>query len=70
LSLPDNWTPKQAWAVVEILDIISSHLWDIYEDKFLDHLLHKQRNSSDDNIKQQTKNSPKYNKKNEKDLQF
>ena len=31
MFLPDNWTPEQALAVVELLDALSEHIAGLYE---------------------------------------
>lgn len=30
LSLPDSWTPDQALAAVELLDLLRERIWSIY----------------------------------------
>ncbi len=47
-TLPTGWTAEQAWAIIEILDIISSDIWDIYEDRLLDHVRRKRQKTYDE----------------------
>jgi hypothetical protein len=47
-TLPTGWTAEQAWAIIEILDIISADIWDIYEDKLIDHVRRKRQETYDE----------------------
>ena len=33
--LPDNWSPEQAWALLEFIYQLEELVWDAYEDKLL-----------------------------------
>jgi hypothetical protein len=30
LQLPDHWTPTEALAAFELIDLLRDHLWDVY----------------------------------------
>ena len=69
-TLPTGWTAQQAWAIVELLDIISSDIWDIYEDKLLDHVRRKRQRTYDKNGKPDPESSYEYDPNGNTDLPF
>ena len=48
-TLPTSWTAEQAWTIIELLDIISADIWDIYEEKLIDHVRRKRQKTYDEN---------------------
>jgi hypothetical protein len=37
LRLPDDWSPAQASAALELLDLLRDHLWSLYGSRIQDH---------------------------------
>jgi hypothetical protein len=68
--LPTGWTAQQAWAIVELLDIICADIWDIYEDKLIDHVRRKRQKTCDENGKTGPESSYDYDQNDNTDLPF
>lgn len=36
LKIPGNWSPEQAWAVVEFLHLLEELIWDTHEEELIE----------------------------------